>query len=198
MGRRSFLTIAFLLATGCGPQAQALRPEPGADAGPRPAAHADLARGYSVSVPEGWFRPAERMSHIDEPRELLSLSTVPLRWRPTNCEAFAGAAGSGMGPDDVVITVWERGYDPGSDWPGFPARPARFGPVAGAEPAGEGCGEPTGTIIHWRNFSERGRHFHTLVRIGPDAPDATAAQAWRILDGLRLEPGYRPDWPARG
>src|SRR5918993_1398673 len=116
----------------------------------------------------------EAVSRISSPRELLSVGTTTLRWQPTNCEAFAGAAGLSMRPRDVVVTVWERGYDRGSDWVDFPPRPQRFGPVADAEPAGRGCGEPSGTMVHWRNFSDSGRHLHTLVRIGPDAPASTA------------------------
>ena len=63
---------------------------------------------------------------------------------------------------------------------------------------GAGCGEPAGTITHWRNFTDSGRHFHTLVRVGPDALPSAAEQAWRILDSLRLDPDARPDWPATG
>jgi hypothetical protein len=160
--------------------------------------HTDAERGYSVSFPDSWSRATVRMSRIDEPRELMSLATVPLRRHDTDCEAFAGAAGVSMGPGDVVVTVWERGYDPDSEWPGFPPRPTSFGPVPDAEPAGPGCGEPPATMIHWRNFSESGRHLHTLVRVGPAAPPRAAAEAWRILDSLRLDPGYRPSWPASG
>jgi hypothetical protein len=136
------------------------------------------------------------MSRLSEPRELLSLATVPLRWHRTDCEAFAGAAGAGMGPGDVELTVWERGSDPNSEWLDFPSRPKRFGPVPAAEPAGRGCGEPPGTMIHWRNFSEFGRHLHTLVRIGPDASPQAANEAWQILDSLRLDRDFTPSWPA--
>jgi hypothetical protein len=167
----------------------------GCDSGTRWTVHADAARGYRVSLPDSWYRAGERMSRISEPRELLSVATMPLSWRRTDCEAFAGAAGAGMGVRDVVVTVWERGYDAVSEWPDFPPRPPRFGPVAAAEP---GCSEPPGTMVHRRNFSDSGRHFHTLVRVGPEAPPSAAPQAWRILDSLRLDPGYRPGWPASG
>jgi hypothetical protein len=73
-----------------------------------------------------------------------------------------------------------------------------FGPVPDAAPAGPGCGEPPGTVIHWRNFSDSGRHLHTLVRVGSAAPPRAAAEAWRILDSLRLDPDYTPGWPASG
>jgi len=161
-------------------------------------AHADAHRGYSVRFPPSWHRATEPMSRISEPRELLSLATVPLNWQETDCEAFAGAAGSSMGPGDVVVTVWERGHDPDSDWLDFPPRPQRFRAVPDAEPAGPGCGEPSDTMIHWRSFSDSGRHLHTLVRIGPKAPPRAAVEAWKILDSLRLDPDRKPNWRASG
>jgi hypothetical protein len=93
------------------------------------------------------------MSRLTDPREVVSLGTMAMSWRPTDCEAFAGAAGESMSARDVVITVWERGYEEPAHWKDFPSRPQRFGPVAQAESAGDGCGEPPGTMIHWRNFT---------------------------------------------
>ena len=158
----------------------------------------DPARGYSVEVPDRWQLATERMSRISEPRELFSLGTGALEWRRTDCEAFAGAAGESMGPADVVVTVWERGYDSHSTWSDFPARPSAFGPVGDGEPANRGCGEPAGTRTHWRNFTDTGRHLHTLVRVGPDASAASRVDAWRVLDRLWLDPDYEPDWRASG
>jgi hypothetical protein len=179
--------ITLLLALcGCG------------KADPEWTVHSDATRGYSVEFPDSWELATEQMSRISEPRELFSVGTFALEWRPTNCEAFAGAAGAGMGPADVVLTVWERGYDRNSTWSDFPARPASFGSVGGRELAGGECGEPAGTTTQWRNFRDAGRHFHTLVRIGPDASPGSAAQARSVLDRLRLDPDYQPDWRASG
>jgi hypothetical protein len=185
--------LALLASGACGQSG----PSPTAEQ-PVWTAHTDADRGYSVSFPASWHRASEPMSRISDPRELLSLATLPLGWRETDCEAFAGAAGVAMGTDDVVVTVWERGYAPDSDWRDFPPRPTHFGPVPDAEPAGSGCGEPPGTTIHWRNFSDSGRHLHTLVRIGAEAPPMAGAQAWGILDSLRLDPEYEPAWPTSG
>lgn len=158
----------------------------------------DPAHGYAISFPSSWQIAREQLSRISEPRELFSVGTVALRWQPTNCDAFAGAAGVGMESDDAVVTVWERRGDRDSAWSEFPPGPEGFAEVEDAEPAGPGCGEPRGTMIHWRNFSDSGRRFHTLVRIGPEATQQAAAEAWGILDSLRLDAGYRPSWPATG
>ena len=190
--------LALLALSGC---ARGYKP-PAADPAAAPSAewttYSDASRGYSVGFPMSWHRADERLSRITEPREILTLGTLSLSWRETDCEAFAGAAGMGMGRGDVVITVWERGYDRETEWADFPARPWAFGPVADAEPAGPGCGEPPGTMIHWRNFTDSGRHLHTMVRIGAEAPPRARAEAWQILDSLRLDAGYRPAWAASG
>lgn len=187
------VVVLVALLCGCGDREVAPRAERTGVARMDWTVHADAARGYRVSFPLAWYRAAERMSRISDPRELLSVGTVPLSWRQTECEAFAGAAGASMGAGDVVLTVWERGYDSASEWSDFPPRPARSGPVADAEPAGPGCAEPPGTMIHWRNFSDTGRHFHSLVRVGPEAPPGAAVEAWQILDSLRFEAEYQPD-----
>jgi hypothetical protein len=138
---------------------------------------------------------------LTEPREILSLATFPFaRHRRTNCEAFGGSARSQMGRDDIFATVLERGFDPESQWPDFPPRPEHFGPTHPqlGEPGERGCGDPWGTTIHWHNFSDSGRHFHTLVAVGPDAPAGARKQVWSILDTLHFDADRVPTWPASG
>jgi hypothetical protein len=199
--RRLLVVAGALAAPGMGACSEA---EPATEAertGARAEAwetYADPGRGFAISFPPSWRRATESMSRISEPRELVSLGTTVLRRHATDCEAFAGSAGASMDGDDVVITLWERGHDPRSEWRDFPPRPRRFGPVADAQAAGRGCGEPPGTTIHWRNVTDSGRHLHTLVRVGPEAPADAVAQSWSILDTLQLDPDYRPDWPSSG
>jgi hypothetical protein len=190
--------LALLALSGCARGHERPAAGPAAASSAEWTTYTDAGRGYSIGFPRSWQRATERLSRITEPRELLTVGTVSLRWRETDCEAFAGAAGMGMGRGDVVITVWERGYDRDTEWADFPARPRTFGPVADAERAGPGCGEPLDTMIHWRNFTDAGRHLHSLLRIGPEAPPRARAEAWEVLDSLRLNAGYRPDWPASG
>lgn len=160
----------------------------------------DARRGYSVRFPESWHRASEPISpKLTDPREILALATFPLRYRPTNCEAFGGAGRSDLGPDDVFLTVQERGYDRDSDWPDFPPRPERFGPtpenMKAAEPA---CGDRADTDVRWFNFTAAGRYFHVLVVSGSAASRDVRRDAWRILNTLRLDPNVKPDWPASG
>ena len=195
---RLCIVIGVLALSGCSEREAEVRDQRSGASGVEWTLHRDLARGFSVGVPVTWHRATEAMSRLADPREVVSLGTMTMSWRPTDCEAFAGAAGGSMSTRDVVITIWERGYDERAHWKDFPARPERFGPVADAEPAGDGCGEPPGTLNHWRNFTDAGRHFHTLVRIGPEVPPGAVDEAWGILDSLRFDADYRPEWTSSG
>jgi hypothetical protein len=52
--------------------------------------------------------------------------------------------------------------------------------------------------LTWFTFADRGRHFHVLVAFGPQASTRVQQEAWTILDGLRIDPGVRPDWRSSG
>jgi hypothetical protein len=156
--------------------------------------------GYTVSFPPPWQRAERSVTpRLTEPREILSLGTFPLRYRPTDCEAFAGSARQDVGPADAFLTIQERGFDPNSEWLDFLPRPKRFAPTHEnaniAEPA---CGDRPDTDLRWFNFTDAGRHFHVLMVSAPDAPPDLRRDAWRILNTLRLDPDYRPSWPASG
>jgi hypothetical protein len=185
---------------GCGQDTERARGVTGTQQ-PKWPTHQDARWGYSVRFPDSWYRAGQPVSELTDPREILALATFPLaRQQATNCEAFAGSARSEMRPNDVLLTIQERGYDHNSDWTDFPQRPGHFGPTdpSSADPADPGCGDPPGTTVYWRNFSDAGRHFHTLVVIGPDAPASVRAQAWGILDSLRFDPDRVPTWASSG
>jgi hypothetical protein len=86
-----FSVVALLLFGGCGQQEPDVRAE--RTGGTDQAVHADWERGYRIDVPGSWRLASERMSRLADPRELLSIGTTALSWHPTDCEAFAGAAG---------------------------------------------------------------------------------------------------------
>ena len=200
MRRLCALACALVLA-GCGSERAASTDPETAPTGPESArAVPETARGVSFVRPGSWERPQERISRISDPRELLHLATMPVRWRATDCEAFAGAAGHAMGRADAYVAVWERGAAPGAAWSDFPPRPRDFGPTERPDVAvsHSGCGEPAGSEVHWRNFADAGRHFHSLVTLGPEAPVRVREEAWGILDSLRVDPDAKPAWPSSG
>jgi hypothetical protein len=157
----------------------------------------DVGHGLSVRLPQGWnLATTDLTPHLVDPREELSVATFPLNYSPAPCAQFPVRALEDLGPRDALVTLQERGLDPGSSWPDFPQRPNAFGPQLGGEADVRGCLPSARFTDHWFGFSDSGRHFHVLVVFGLDAPVAVRAQAWRILDSLRVNPRVRPDWRA--
>ena len=167
-----------------------------------PAATSQLAegdRGVAVELPAGWHLADERLTpNLTDPVEVLAAATVPLRYRETGCAHVAGAALEDLGPQDAFLTLQERGYDHRSAWPDFPPRPDRFGPRLGERSEASYCVPAARFTDHWFGFSESGRRFHVLVAFGPEAPEHVRAEAWAVLDSLRIDPTVRPEWRASG
>jgi hypothetical protein len=135
---------------------------------------------------------------LTDPREVLAVATFPLRYRRTACTHVAGSAFEDLGPDDAFVTLLERGLDRGSAWLDFPERPVHFGPHLGGPSEASACVPGAHFNDHWFGFTAQGRHFHADVAFGPQASAATRAEAWAILDSLRVDPRTRPDWRAAG
>jgi hypothetical protein len=192
------LALAAALAValaGCGAHA--------ADRAAPPAAPAPLTpfaeHGLTAELPAGWQGATVSLTpHLVDPREVLAVATFPLRYRRTSCVHVAGSALEDLGPRDAFVTLLERGLDPASTWPDFPARPARFGPALGGPSEASACVPSVRFEDHWFGFSDGGRHFHVMVAFGPQAPDEVRRQAWAILDSLRVDPGVVPDWKSSG
>src|SRR3954467_15513451 len=121
-----------------------------ADAPAAPRSVTEQARGVTVELPPGW-QPA-RISLTPElldPREVVSVATFPLRYRPTRCGHIAGSALEDLGPRDAFVTIHERGVDPASSWPDFPPRPAHFGPALGGASEASACVPSARFTDHW-------------------------------------------------
>jgi hypothetical protein len=178
--------IAALALAGCGQQATA-----------EPDTNTYSAHGLTVELPPGW-QPAERSLTPDlgDPRERLSVGTFPLRYRPSECSHMPSSALAEIGPRDAFLTLQERGTNPGSEWKGFPARPASFGPELGDASEAAACVPDARFTDHWIWFADGDRHFHLLVAFGPEASAETRDQTWRILDSLKVDPAERPGWSA--
>jgi len=154
--------------------------------------------GLAGLLPPGWRRATVSLTpSLIDPREVLSVATFPLAYRPTRCAHVAGSALEDLGPRDAFVTLQERGLDPASTWPDFPARPAHFGPDLGGPSEASECVPGARFTDHWFGFTDAGRHFHVLVAFGPDA-SPEVHQAWEILDRVRIDPTVRPDWRSTG
>lgn len=177
------------LLAACGEQGSRLANRAGS-AGPTTYRSAEW--GYRVSFPSGWRRAHGRLSpKVTNPREILSLGTFPLRYRPTDCEAFAGSAQQDVGPRDAFLTIQEssaRSPDL------FSLRPRRFGPTAKApgqpeavKPIEAGSCPHSDALVHWFPFRDAGRAFYVLFAYGRSAPRELRAEAYGILDSLRFD-----------
>lgn len=157
------------------------------------------AHGLQVTLPPRWLPAREPLTPgLEDPREVLAVATFPLRYRRTTCTHVAGSALEDLGPDDAFVTLQERGLDAGSAWLDFPERPAHFGPRLGGPSEASACVPGAHFNDHWFGFTVQGRHFHADVAFGPQASAAARAEAWAILDSLRVDPRTRPDWRSSG
>jgi hypothetical protein len=169
----------------------------GGAASPAPPATAYSARGVSVELPGGWQHAATSLTpQLLDPREVMSLATYRMVYRSIGCAQVPTSALAAIGQTGVLISLQERGRGTGPS--GFPGRPRSFGPHPGDGSEAPACVPAVRFESHWLPFSVAGRRFYALVAFGLRAPAATRAQAWRILDGLRVDPSIRPDWRASG
>ena len=94
---------------------------------PPPQLVTDQTHGLAVELPPVWERASASLTPgLGDPREVLSVATFPLRYRPTGCAHVAGSALDDLGERDAFVTLQERGLDPDSGWRDFPPRPAHF------------------------------------------------------------------------
>ncbi len=186
-GKRPAVAAAALLLAGCGGSGSAPATSP-------PVATYS-ARGVTVRLPPGWRAAGTTLTpYLVDPREVLAVGTRPLRYRPGGCAQVAVGALAALGRTGAFLTLQERGV--GS--PAFPPRPARFGPGLGGPSEAAACVPGARFEDHWVSFAAGGRNFDAEVAFGPRAAAATRRAAWRILDGLRVDPSVRPDWPSSG
>lgn len=119
------LTALASLLSGCGGEQSSSAVEVGQ--APVQTTYRSAEWGYTVNVPDGWQRAVQSLTPgLTDPREILSLGTFPVRYRPSECGQFPTSALEDMAASDVFLTIQERGLDPDSAWRDFPPRPSRF------------------------------------------------------------------------
>jgi hypothetical protein len=184
-----FLVTAVAVAAGCGGAGK-----------PPPPPVVPIGHGLAVALPSGWHAAGTSLTpRLGDPREVLAVATYPLRYRDVgSCAHVPVSALADLGPRDAFVELEERGRGPASSWTGFPARPAQFGPRLGGPSEAVDCVPGARFTDHWFTFTDAGRHFHARVAFGPRAPESTRAQAWAVLDSLRVDAAVRPGWRAVG
>ncbi|MEA2496977.1 MAG: hypothetical protein QOJ29_4888 [Thermoleophilaceae bacterium] len=164
---------------------------------PTSSTFADDVHGLTVTLPDGWQPARESLTpNLSDPREELTVTTFAAHYRKGNCAHMPSSALEDMPTDGALVTLMERGLTPNSTWPGFPARPDHFGPSLGGRSEAGACVPGSTFTDHWFGFTDNGRHFHVDVVFGADATPETKAEAWAILDSLKVDGAVAPDWEA--
>lgn len=141
-------------------------------------------RGVEVTYPSDWYRAEERLTpKLQDPLEILSLGTYPLRPGGDRCDQHPVNALEDLGPDDAFILVLERAEPyPAS---GYPPRPSRFELPSDSE-TNRFCVPYTRRLDEWLAFSDGGRAFYLLVALGDSASEETRMDLFRILNSLNF------------
>jgi hypothetical protein len=172
--RRTVLALsALLLLAGCGGGED--EPSSG-PASALPRGQVDRPDGVAVDLPAGWHLAKRPLTAVIDPREVLSASTFPLPRRHGPCLHMPASAVAAIGPDDALVTIFERtGSDPAS----YPPRPNRFSfePDNGIE-----CVSRPGVRASWTPFRDEGRAFYALLVLGTQASEREAV---RVLNSFR-------------
>jgi hypothetical protein len=177
------LIVPLLLLAGCGDERS--RDERGVGS-PGWTQYESSRWGYTVSYPVSWTRARRPLTpKLMAPREILSVASYPLRYRATNCEAWAGSAQQDIGDGDAFVTVREAGSR-SRDRGEFPARPRHFSARFDQAPQPSPCPGGHGLLQHVR-FSDAGRNFDVLVGFGSELSDEGRREAYRTLDSLRFD-----------
>jgi hypothetical protein len=137
--------------------------------------------GVSVAIPKGWNSNATTTSLVD-PAEAFAVGTFPLRSGMNSCPVNALAD---LGTRDAFVSAYVWAAAPAPD---LPTRPTRFGPKVPWETHNL-CSRlaPNGTTRSL-DFQERGRQVMVTVVLGKHVSSSVAAQAYRVLDSLVVEP----------
>jgi hypothetical protein len=135
----------------------------------------------TLRYPVGWkVADARLLPLLVEPRELVTLSTSPLRPADERCPQKPEAAVEALGPKEALITLLEYRSEAHA-----PPRPKRLLPYEGARPPT--CKRlqlPRGFLFRAQSFEDRGRVFHLYVAVGESASDQTRRELTEILNTL--------------
>jgi hypothetical protein len=202
MPRVIFATVAVVAVLGVG--VMFVR-DVGGDSGP---ARRDIdwsafeitRYGLSGALPSGWHLASSTQTpRLHDPREVMTAATFALGTPAGRCNHLPAGAVAAMGATDALVSVQERGRGaPVSD---FRPRPARFAvpePSRREETIQQCVDAPVSARVSRDAFSDGARAFHVLVVLGENAPPAVEAQALEILNRLRFDQVFRPNWDFAG
>ena len=143
--------------------------------------------GVTVALPRSWYAALARTTSLVDPAEAFAVGTFfPLRSSMSSCPINALAD---LGTRDAFVSAYEWAAPPPSD---LPARPARFGPKVHWERNNLCSRLAPHATTRSLDFQESGRQIMVTVVLGEDVSSARAAQAYRVLNSLVVEPLRAP------
>jgi len=192
---------------------------PGGQGGtdPLPASHPggwkllrDARHGFTIAVPPTWHRSRKSLTpQLMDPFEILTVASFPVRHdRRARCH-IPGCplpAIDGMGPDDVLISIQERGARKEfrnrrsmGALTAYPKRKRSFKlertrlsyPKGGPPP----CIRERLGWTAFEPFRDSGRAFYAFVAVGRDVSRGMRREMIRVLDSLSFEPLERASKP---
>ena len=142
--------------------------------------------GVSVALPKSWKAARAGTTSLVDPAEAFAVGTFPLRASMNSCPVNALAD---LGPRDAFLSAYVWAAPPTPD---LATRPSRFGPKVRWETRGLCSRLVSNGTTRSLDFQERGRHLTVTVVLGKHVPSSVAAQAYRVLDSIVVEPLRAP------
>jgi hypothetical protein len=131
------------------------------------------------------------MPPLDDPRELVALSTFDPRPGGENCAHMPENALEEMKATDALVIIEEQHGGPesgGGTLADYPERPEHFGAEHGYRSEAVECLDQAKAFFdRFIPFRDAGRRFYAYVAFGSEAPPTIREQAWTILDRLEVD-----------
>lgn len=143
--------------------------------------------GISVRYPPGWQVAKQSLTpHLTDPKEVLSLGTLPMAPTDEGCAHVPTDVLERLGRTDAFIMLLEQ-----QDYAfKAPPKPDVFSPASGTEGSHTEIprciARPLDFNLRWLSFDYNGRGFYALVAVGGDASDERQAEPWQVLNNLQV------------
>ena len=143
----------------------------------------DRVNDVRFLVPEGWQSSSGANRHgVRELQAFTTAAPTDLPAPPTECLVpFLEQ----MGEEGAAVAVLSGSDAPGLEFGRRPKTPRLDGgdPVP---PFGEPCGAPPESTVAWFAFRDKGRNFHAVMAVGPEASADRRRAAERVLNSFTV------------
>jgi hypothetical protein len=148
--------------------------------------------GLAVSLPPGWRLAPRTLTHLVDPREIMTATTLGTVALTRSCTPFPAVR---LARGGAVVTLEER-----AGGVVFARRPRRFAPTPASPVVVDAVRACLGAsaAVSLIDFSDGARSFEAIVVVDARASASVRNQAFAILDRLRFDQSFVPWWPAAG